>query len=66
MQIQLLSVEDKLQCTSTEGWEICLGFQKLSGVLAVLHEAAGVPGGSGGPAGTRPLQHVFCFQISWC
>lgn len=39
--MQLLSVEDKLQCTLTEGWEMCLGFQKLSDVLAVLHELQG-------------------------
>lgn len=66
MQIQFLSMEDKLQCTSAEGWEMCLGFQKRSDVLAVLHEAAGMPGGSGGPAGMWPRQHVLCFQISWC
>lgn len=40
VQIQLLSVEDKLQHTLTEGWEMCLGFQKHSDMLAVLHEAA--------------------------
>lgn len=45
MQIQLSSVEDELQCTLTEGWQMCLGFQKHSDVLAVLHQAAGVPGG---------------------
>lgn len=61
-----LVCEDELQCTLTEGWEMCLGFQKCSDVLAVLPEAAGKPGGPGGAAGVWPWQLILCLQSSWC
>lgn len=53
-----MHIQDKLQCTLAEGWEVCWGFQKCSDVLVLLLGAAGMPGGS--------QQHILCFQISWC